>query len=148
VVSPEVTQTPPIIFSAVRCQVSHSLARCTFQFLFLFSQSVPTFCRGRYEDRISYYLLGGGVGGGGGSRLGWTWTGLLRKHWFGSDKAASGTFALKPFCRREVQFQAIVFLVISILELVSFAHRTFSLSSTPGALCVPGAALAFCYTAR
>jgi hypothetical protein len=60
-------------------------------------------------DRTSYYLLGGVCVG---SRLGWTWTWLLRNT------------KLKTCCR-EVQFQAVVFSVVTILKLVSFAGRTF-----------------------
>jgi hypothetical protein len=70
----------------------------------------------------------------------------------GSDKAASGTSALKTCCQ-EVQFQAVVFAVVTTLKLVSFAGRTFRClllrgPSASSLLCAPGAALAFGYAVR
>jgi hypothetical protein len=102
-------------------------------------------------DRISYYLLGGVRR----FKVGLDLDLVATKHWLAPIRLLRVPlsyfklpfFPLKTICR-EVKFQAVVFLVVSILKLVSFAHRTSSLSSTPGALCVPGAALALCYTVR
>jgi hypothetical protein len=74
-------------------------------------------------DRTSYYLPGA-RGGVRRSKAGLDLDLVATKHWLaGSDKAASGTFALKTCCR-EVQFQAVVFSVVTFLKLVSFAGRT------------------------
>ena len=70
----------------------------------------------------------------------------------GSDKGCFGTFALKIFCREGYSSPSCCLSSRCLfLKLVSFARRTPSLSSTPGAFCAPGGAapLAFFrYTAR
>jgi hypothetical protein len=56
VTSLEVTRTPPIIFSAVRCQVSPATLHTALLLsalsspCFSFHTSVPTFCRGCHEN--------------------------------------------------------------------------------------------------
>jgi hypothetical protein len=75
-----------------------------FSLCFSFHTSVPTFCRGRHQlilsiapERISYYLLGGGLRR---SKLGLDLDLVATKHWLASsDRAASGTFTLKTFCQ-------------------------------------------------
>jgi hypothetical protein len=57
----------------------------------------------------------------------------------GSDKAASGTFALITCCR-EVQFQAVIFSVVTALKLVSFAGRTFRCLLLRGPSALPSGA--------
>jgi hypothetical protein len=77
-------------------------------------------------DRVSHYLLGVRVRGMRRSKAGLDLDLVATKHWLlaGSDKAVSGTFALKSCCR-EVQFQAVVFSVVTFPKLVSLAGRTF-----------------------
>jgi hypothetical protein len=82
------------------------------------------------------------LAGGGGVKVGLDLDLVATKTLVGFDKAASLPLLLKPSVER-CNSKLLSFSLVSILKLVSFAHQTFSLSSTPGALCVPGAALAF-----
>jgi hypothetical protein len=86
-------------------------------------------------------------GGCVGSRLGWTWTWLLRKWLTGSDKQwLLGTFALKTFCRGVAIPRYYLSAWYLFRRLVSFASRTFRCCLLRGS--TPGAALVSVFAAR
>jgi hypothetical protein len=146
--SPEVIRTLPVIFSAVRCRVSTA---ALFNLSMPLSHrgrdgctSVPTFCRGCYHssnsiapERISYYLLGGGLRR---SKLVLDLDLVATKHWLAPTGLLRVPSLLKPSVR---QIPSCCLSRGSFPEACVVCWLNVSLYFTSGAFCAPGAVLSF-----